>query len=293
MSLALERSLKIWFVVIVAILVINAIVCYRSTTILSEDDRWIIHTHQVISGLSDALSALKDAETGVRGFIITGDEAFLEPWNDSRSKIVNHLAELKRLTVDNSTQQHNLDVLQPEIDSRLDLLDSAVTTRRGPGLSAAQQMIAERTGKDRMDTVRRQIDAMIYTENLLLEQRQQTSADMSRRVIWTFTTGTLVALLFVVGSYILLQRSVGERAAAAAALRDQREWFQVTLSGIGDAIIATDTSANITFMNPVAEQVTGWSQSEVINLPISSVFQIVNEETRQPVENPVDKVLQC
>ena len=293
MSLALERSLKIWFVVIVAILVINAIVCYRSTTILSEDDRWIIHTHQVISGLSDALSALKDAETGVRGFIITGDEAFLEPWNDSRSKIVNHLAELKRLTVDNSTQQHNLDVLQPEIDSRLDLLDSAVTTRRGPGLSAAQQMIAERTGKDRMDTVRRQIDAMIYTENLLLEQRQQTSADMSRRVIWTFTTGTLVALLFVVGSYILLQRSVGEHAAAAAALRDQREWFQVTLSGIGDAIIATDTSANITFMNPVAEQVTGWSQSEVINLPISSVFQIVNEETRQPVENPVDKVLQC
>jgi PAS domain S-box-containing protein len=85
------------------------------------------------------------------------------------------------------------------------------------------------------------------------------------------------------------ERQARQRAEAAAAA--EREWLRVTLGSIGDAVIASDTAGTITFINPVAEQVTGWTQAEAIGQPVSRVFHIVNEITRARVESPVDKVL--
>jgi PAS domain S-box-containing protein len=78
---------------------------------------------------------------------------------------------------------------------------------------------------------------------------------------------------------------------AEAALRVQQEWFQVTLSSIGDAVIATDVEGRVTFMNKVAQALTGWTLDQARNHPLEEVFRIVNEYTRQTVENPVTKVL--
>jgi PAS domain S-box-containing protein len=76
-------------------------------------------------------------------------------------------------------------------------------------------------------------------------------------------------------------------------VREQREWLRVTLTSIGDAVIATDEAGLITFINPVAEALTGWKQDEAIGQPVQEVFRIVNEYTRKDVEDPVKKVLQC
>lgn len=75
------------------------------------------------------------------------------------------------------------------------------------------------------------------------------------------------------------------------AADEQRQWWQVTLSSIGDAVISTDTAGRITFMNPVAQAVTGWPLDEASGKPLETVFHIVNEETREIVENPVVKAL--
>jgi PAS domain S-box-containing protein len=73
---------------------------------------------------------------------------------------------------------------------------------------------------------------------------------------------------------------------------NQREWLRVTLGSIGDGVIATDTQGRVTFLNSVAQSLTGWSQDEAAGLPMETVFRILNEQTRQPVDNPVRKVLQ-
>jgi PAS domain S-box-containing protein len=79
--------------------------------------------------------------------------------------------------------------------------------------------------------------------------------------------------------------------AAEAKLRDSERRYATTLSSIGDAVIATDVRARITFMNPVAETLTGWPQQEAMGRPLPEVFRIINEETRQTVEDPAGKVL--
>ena len=86
-------------------------------------------------------------------------------------------------------------------------------------------------------------------------------------------------------------RDITERKRAEEELRQQREWYQVTLSSIGDAVITTDTEGKVTFLNPVAEMMTGWKTDEASGQPLEKVFNIINEETRQPAKNPVDKVL--
>ncbi len=86
-------------------------------------------------------------------------------------------------------------------------------------------------------------------------------------------------------------RDITERKRAEEELRQQREWFEVTLSSIGDAVITTDTESKVTFLNPMAEMMTGWKTAEASGQPLEKVFNIINEDTRKPARNPVDIVL--
>jgi PAS domain S-box-containing protein len=88
-----------------------------------------------------------------------------------------------------------------------------------------------------------------------------------------------------------LHREIVRRREVEAALRDQREWLRVTLASIGDAVIATDTVGRVTFLNPTARELTGWPEAEVTSRPLEEIFHILNEETREPAQSPVAKVL--
>jgi len=86
-------------------------------------------------------------------------------------------------------------------------------------------------------------------------------------------------------------RGMPEREPTPEALYEQRQWLQVTLSSIGDGVITTDAEGNVTFLNPVAQYLTGWSQDEAAGVPLDTVFKIVNEETRRTVANPATRAL--
>ena len=88
-----------------------------------------------------------------------------------------------------------------------------------------------------------------------------------------------------------LTQELERRKRYEATIHEQREQLRVTLASIGDAVIATDTGARITFMNVCAEQMTGWSSKEALGQPLADIFRIVNEHTRCGVESPVTKVL--
>src|SRR3954468_12926071 len=81
------------------------------------------------------------------------------------------------------------------------------------------------------------------------------------------------------------------RRRAEEALRKQAEWLKVTLASIGDAVISTDAEGRVSFLNGVAEALTGWTQAEAVGRPLPEVFTIINEETRQTVENPALRAL--
>ena len=90
---------------------------------------------------------------------------------------------------------------------------------------------------------------------------------------------------------VLVFRDVTDERRAEEAIAEQREWFETTLESIGDAVIATDVQGRVVFMNPIAEQLTGWRLAEARGRPCADAFNIVNENSRRVVESPVARVL--
>ena len=112
-----------------------------------------------------------------------------------------------------------------------------------------------------------------------------------RYSFWIDTTHDALALTFfvLVGLFISALSESLHRSQPRIVANERR--YSVTLSSIGDAVIATDTQARVTFLNPVAEELTGWSRVDATGQPLAEVFRIVNEQTRHPVEDPAAKVL--
>jgi methyl-accepting chemotaxis protein len=209
------RKLSLGFAIAVLTLIVIGFSGYRSTGHLIENDRWVTHTHEVRTKLADLLSSLKDAETGQRGFVITGQENFLEPYNHSLSEIAKTISEVRALTLDNEVQQRRLSTLQPLIDAKLGELKRTIETRRGGGFEPTLKLVVVGEGKVLMDQVRRVITEMDDDEAALLKRRnseaEQSSESTKSVILWGSLLG--VALVALAGTWI--SRSLASQVGAA------------------------------------------------------------------------------
>ncbi len=135
-----------------------------------------------------------------------------------------------------------------------------------------------------------------HREKLLLELSQHGKVE-GYELDATMANGRDVSLSISVHAYPEKDYMEGvvvditKRKRAEKALVEREKWFSTTLKSIGDALITTDTDGNVTLMNPIAEALTGWIQQDAVGKPLKEIFKIINEVTREPVENPVEKVI--
>jgi PAS domain S-box-containing protein len=236
------------------------------------------------------LSTLKDVETGQRGFIITGEEPYLEPYNIAKSGLqgqIDRLRELKNVAV--STR--DLDEIEGVVRAKMDELGETIALRRSGGFEAAAARVREGIGKELMDDLRARIGVIRDQQDSLLQKEGREINSATRFRTFVFLTCGLFSLVFIVWAYRRIKLALAETMAERKEVARQKDLLAVTLSSIGDCVIVTDASARITFMNTVAESLTGWKLKEADGRPIGEVFRIINEETRAPVESPVEKVL--
>lgn len=186
------------------ILIIIGVVSYRSTTGLIETSDKVAHTHKVLENLELVLSLLKDVETGQRGYTVTGEEPFLEPYQAAIGEIDREVKELRELTADNAGQQRRIDTLEPLIAERLAFSKEVIEQRRNKGFEAARQLTAGGTGKQKMDAIRQVVTSMENEENALLQQRSEAAAASARNTVLTIVVGILAsfAILGLVGFLI-------------------------------------------------------------------------------------------
>ena len=210
--------------------------------------------------------------------------------DDVRNLVDQTVAHLKNLTSDNPNQQKHIQELTPLIEKKLAEMQNTVDLRRNKGVAAATGVVLEGSGKQAMDQIRTLIAEMTNEENYLLRNRTQQADASATKSARTVLAGTLLSISLMVLCFALLKRELSERKKAQEALAKSEKWFSTTLSSIGDAVIATDMNGAVTFLNPVAQQLTGWSLEEARAKSMNMVFDIVNAETRRPVENPVKKV---
>src|SRR5215831_1942718 len=171
----MENKVKLGVGLIVIVLLVNALVSYEAARTLARNDQWVRHTYDVLTELEVILSTVKDAETGERGYIITGLESYLEPYQSALSQIDSHIQTLRELTTDNPSQQARIPQLEGRIAERLASLKQGIDMRRSGDVEGANQLIASGVGRRFMEDIRQFISNMEADENQLLAQRVRES----------------------------------------------------------------------------------------------------------------------
>ena len=262
----------------VAILLVVAGFSYRSIVVSSESNRWVQHTHEVLEHLRELQLAMDTVALTLRQYVISADERSLEPYRAAGSSMEQHTIALRTLTLDNPEQVRRIPVLQRLAAERLERAEETINLRRNLGLEAAEE--STRTGPGPPLTVEYQaiVRQMQDEERRLLALRSaETQRDISRTEI-ILILGTFLGLLITVAAGWSVYRDSIERALAEQALFAEKERAQVTLNSIGDAVVCTDISGNLTFLNLVAEKMTGWSLQEAAGRPMAEVLRILGRQ---------------
>lgn len=291
MKVQIEQKIQAGFAVALACLLLTGAVTWWSARQNVETFRAVDHTHEVLNTLDGLLVDMLNAETGMRGFIISGKDAFLEPYQAGIAAVQKALAEARRLTQDNPHQQRRLAALEPLIQKEVAIQARLIQLRRSGDFGGAQRIVTSGEGKETMDEIRKLMAELKGEEYQLLQARSAKAQLLARTTIAIVIFGSLLAIILVGIASFLVRRDFAGRQLAENALRRSEESLAVTLHSIGDAVLATDVNGKITRMNRIAEQFTGWAQTEALGRPVGEVFRIINEDTRQPATIPVDEVL--
>ena len=232
---------------------------------LRQSQERVAHTFKVIEATRRLELALHDAERAQRGFLITGEEAYLQPYVAANRKVPVLLARVKELTAGNPEQQRRWQVLEGQIEAKARVLENAVDARRSQGAEAARQLVRSNAGLDAMLAVDRVIDAAIAAESELLQRREERVAGEERTAAWISAAGAGLALLAMLIGGVLVVIGFRRIAASEGALRRSEEQLRLMISNVRDyAIFMLDPAGKVASWNQGAALITGHGSEEVL-----------------------------
>ena len=209
------RKIAAGFALSLILLIGIGTVAYTNISKLTATSEWVTHTHEVLEHIAGVMSLLKDAETGQRGYVITGDEAFLEPYHTGSGGVLNMLKDLRKLTADNPNQQKRIDAAESLVNAKLAELKQTIDLRRAGNVDETVKIVRGGEGKRFMDDLRGILDEMENEERTLLKQRADEGAVAATGAKSVIVFGTLLCLLCVTVAGTLITRSLGRQIGSS------------------------------------------------------------------------------
>jgi PAS domain S-box-containing protein len=274
-----------------AIVLAIAILSYRSgeTARIAEEHRV---TAQRIAKLdASLLSMLKDAETGQRGFLLTGRDDYLANYNQAVAEIPEVLKQFREATASHPDLALLLERIEPPASAKLSELKATIELRRANRVAEALAVVDTNRGKAYMDEIRTlslEIEQMALHRQQQFERDAQAAATDLRRLS---VGGSILLTVFLVLSTITVFHGMTRRDELFHQAYAGEKLLGITLASIADGVIATDAQGRITFINPVARKLTGWTENDAMGTSIDRAFAIIHETSRLEVENPLKKAL--
>lgn len=262
------------------------------TRAILEDATRVSTTLEVQRQLDEVLLRATEAETGQRGFILTGDDRDLQVYDRASAAIPLSIDRLETLTADSHSQRARLPRLRHAVEAKLTTLATAIERRKSGGFAAGLVELRRAEGELQMDAIRGLVTEMEREEaDNLRTRRAETEAGYRRARAGRIGSGILSGLLLAgLALFAIVLGRVRESAARRVAA--DREHLSVTLASIGDGIIATDVDGRVTLVNSVGEGLTGCRAEHAIGQPFGDVFALVDETTGAPIAHPLATALE-
>lgn len=210
-----------------AFFVVNGVWSYLMVTRLIRNERLVAHTHEVLGELDEVLLALTAAETAQRGFIITGDTAYLEPYHTSDPLVAEHLSRLRGITQDNPEQQERAARLESLIAARLSVIHESLRAAQLEGSDAARQVVLSGRGKQQMDAIRKLAAVIQQREQELLRIRSRESQASGRFAVVSLAAAAVLGMALVLFTGSLILRYLEERRRSEEALQKAHDELEI------------------------------------------------------------------
>ena len=220
MKLALERQIQLAFFVALLLLLTIGFFAYRSANALNEALGWERHTQEVLFQLNETLRLTTDLESNGRGYVVTGNENFLEPYRTVRQNTNSSLDQLDKLVTDNPRQADELENLKNSINEKIDFTNQLVEARQKGGYEAASRLISSMRGKQIMDKIRLSSGRMESDEKALLKSREEDLHKSVGDTLFILFFGTGAGILSLALANFAIYRETGKRRTAEEKLRD-------------------------------------------------------------------------
>ncbi len=269
MQLSLERKIEIAIALLVTLLLSIGFVAYRNSTEFIANSAQVLHSREVRGNLHRILSLVEEIETGQRGYIITGEDSFMEPYRQASNKIEERLTHVRTLVVNEPELHPQLDTLASLVRSRVAFAAESIELRRSKGFAAARDLIVSGKGQEEMDQIRTVIAEMRNTERIqLLEHSRKTSAlAQSTMTVAQAGSGLAVFIALVIGTayrWGLTARRLTEQALQKSLAKQTLVMRALPLA-IYSAKASEDFGA--LWVSDNIEQLSGFSSSLFLSDP--------------------------
>lgn len=258
---------KIWAGFAVALVIMGAVTIgeFRSTSRQQESGRWVEHTYQVMQRLDAVMSATLDIETGGRGFVMTGDDRFLYPYESGTMVIDSELIALKALLADNQFQVPYLDTLEALIRQKISDTQNGIDIKRsGTSLEPFLRQMVE-GGNATMRRIRALVKTLRDNESVLLADRLALEHAHTQQQLLFVVLGNLIALCIVVYAGYLIHRDIKRRQKAEQALQDGLNFLNSVIENIPNMIFVKDAKElRFVRFNKAGETLLGMTKEELI-----------------------------
>jgi len=273
------------------LLVANFALSVVHTQQLRDESAAVVGSSELLLALDNVLSLAIDAESGQRGYVITGRDEYLAPYRAAVASIHRQMDALEKLTEPDPVQRRLMADVRRQVGAKLGELDLTIALRDRNGFDATRDVILLGAGEAEMQALRKTAAEMAAHETRKLAEREAAARQTYRAAIAGEAISGLAAIAALVCFSLLLARHLRSRDRNEQTIREQREQLRTTLASIGDAVITTDAEGRIVNLNPVAESLTGWQAADAEGKPLDVVFDIVNEATRARAASPVERAL--
>jgi PAS domain S-box-containing protein len=256
---------------------------YRSMVESREAGSLVQHTNDVIEEALQLRLAMSDMDSYRRGYVLTGEDAFLASYRQSVERAHQHEAAVRRLTIDNPAQQERIPILESLIAQKVQFTELVTAVRRGDGIEAATAIIRDGSGDRIEQSFQAVIQEMQDDEERLLARRtvvSERNLGQSRTIL---IFGTLIGLLITAAAGWSVQRDDKRRRRAEAALVESERKHRNLIQGIHDhAILMLGPNGEIRSWNPGAERMTGCTFEEIIGQNFSRFFSPEDRDRGRP-----------
>jgi len=246
-------------------LLVITVIAYRSLTGLNGAQDQIAQAREVLTDLHDLMSHVVNAESAIRGHVITGEENYLEPYRAAVGRIADHVENLRQLTADNPTQQRQLDALEPLIAQRLGVFENVVTASNEKGYQATAGLLRTNQGQQITDAIRSLLSEMDQGGRELLRQRSASAKATVSETIRVLIIGALLVSVLFLSGFSLHRHEIAQHQRTDEKLTQTAAIVESSL----DAINATTLEGTVVRWNKGSEKIYGYSAAEAKGRPVS------------------------